>query len=595
MAKNYLYPRVSITTTALSHSSVAPEAQDTTVLFAPIVTKMGPDKEITPVHSISELIDQFGELTYEQNGQMALNIYNWLSSGGTVYVYRLGSEDSENASKTSRGTNGYFVNSDGEKIISAKEGDLIHIEDVQTGLNHSIGYDVSQPGRIKALEDAIKNPFGIIQYSDTGSAKLYSYKVLYYERGGKQYKATHLDIEADITVNAKYSGKFYNNIIVNIASNGKGKLFNVYVYLAEGKKRILLEKFVNQNFATYKKNIANSKYIDLTIELLDGQTDLVFEDQVQSEIILMNGNGPEKDLLSSESGPLYTFWLGENNEKKVIKSHLEYHIDVLMDAGYPIEVKKSMASFVNNESESSVRPDVFCYLDNYELDFANGTSKPSNPKSIEELSGQPDFSVFTASNIAIYAQYGKIYDSIFTNQQLFVAPSYFLSKLVPYNDIYYGMQMPTAGLRRGILEDCIWVNQNPDADEKDTWFRNRINYIEKSAREFAFMSQRTHDGSDESEYTALSFINNQRCLEKMKRDIELLARNYLFELNDSTTLTQMSSVLNKYINNWISNRTLSKGSVTVAKNAYSDEAVDVSIVVRFTGTIEYISVDITVE
>ena len=37
----------------------------------------------------------------------------------------------------------------------------------------------------------------------------------------------------------------------------------------------------------------------------------------------------------------------------------------------------------------------------------------------------------------------------------------------------------------------------------------------------------------------------------------------------------MSNVLNKYITSWVANRTLSSGVVTVSKNPYSDEAVDV--------------------
>ena len=57
----------------------------------------------------------------------------------------------------------------------------------------------------------------------------------------------------------------------------------------------------------------------------------------------------------------------------------------------------------------------------------------------------------------------------------------------------------------------------------------------------------------------------------------------------------MSNVLNKYITNWVANRTLSSGVVTVSKNPYSDEAVDVEVTIKFNGTIEVISVNITIE
>ena len=73
------------------------------------------------------------------------------------------------------------------------------------------------------------------------------------------------------------------------------------------------------------------------------------------------------------------------------------------------------------------------------------------------------------------------------------------------------------------------------------------------------------------------------------------AHKYLFEFNDSASLTQMSTVLNKYITEWISNKTLSKGVITVSKDPYSDERVNVNMTVQFQGTIGIISVDITIE
>jgi hypothetical protein len=81
----------------------------------------------------------------------------------------------------------------------------------------------------------------------------------------------------------------------------------------------------------------------------------------------------------------------------------------------------------------------------------------------------------------------------------------------------------------------------------------------------------------------------------MVHELERLGRDYLFEFNDSLTLTNMSSVLNKYVSTWIANRTLSYGNVVVSRNEFSDEAVDVKLNIKFTGTIEVISIDITIE
>ena len=101
---NYSYPRVTTSVKALSHARVAEVAEDTTILFAPIIADKGPIDEITAIHSVAELIQKFRDLKYEDNGQMALNIYNWLYNGGTLYTYRLDMgerlDDAKNAEET---------------------------------------------------------------------------------------------------------------------------------------------------------------------------------------------------------------------------------------------------------------------------------------------------------------------------------------------------------------------------------------------------------------------------------------------------------------------------------------------------------------
>ena len=92
MAKNYSYPRVTMSTFAKKHSHNVINVPDTTVMFAPLVTEKGPDDRIVKIHTLAEFIETFGSFNeefYNLNGQMALNIYNWLSNGGTLMVKRL--------------------------------------------------------------------------------------------------------------------------------------------------------------------------------------------------------------------------------------------------------------------------------------------------------------------------------------------------------------------------------------------------------------------------------------------------------------------------------------------------------------------------
>lgn len=511
MADIYTYPRVSIKTTAKPHSSVAPAAEDTTVLFVPIATKKGPEGLCqSNIHSLSEFISIYGELDYEVNGQMALNVYNWLRNGGTVCVYRL---------------NLYTKAIGGTK------------EDEEDG----------------------------IQYFE-----------------------------------AKYSGPFYNSLEVTIAARTSDKSSVNVTVLLDGRA---VEQFYGLTEKNFFSALSGSEYITFTKTDYDFKTSLGNE---KSETFKIYSDSVPVATKVSESDAIKEFWSNEltdaetpsgsagntytdNFKNKVLRNPLVPNVDMIMDAGYSADIKKLMLKFLCGDSTSGTkafRPDLIGIFDNYVL----------NGKLTAPTLSSSTTSIFpNATNIAVYEQYFTISDAIFTDQDIYVCPSYFLSKLIPYNDLQYGIQYATAGLRRGVLDDAIAINKNPMPSEKQAWFEDRINYVEKTAREYSFMSQRTHDGSNEEIYTALSFLNNVRVLEKMKKDIRNLGREYLFEFNDSTTLSKMSNVLNKYITNWVANRTLSSGVVTVSKNPYSDEAVDVEITIKFNGTIEVISVNITIE
>ena len=110
------------------------------------------------------------------------------------------------------------------------------------------------------------------------------------------------------------------------------------------------------------------------------------------------------------------------------------------------------------------------------------------------------------------------------------------------------------------------------------------------------MSQLTRDAANNGiQYTALSYVNNSRTTERIARELERMGREYLFEFNDSTTLRNMQETLNAYLIGWVQNRTLSMAECFVRKNAYNDNAVDISMNIKFNGTIEIISIDIVID
>jgi hypothetical protein len=498
MAKNYSYPRVEMNTTTNKHSSVQPAAEDTTTLLAMCIAEKGPVDGLTVVHSLAEFNSIFGTLSYADNGQTALNIYNWLSNGGTAYVKRFPSYE-------------------------------------HSGITSFVGS------------------------TESGAPVLFV---------------------------AKYPGAFYEDLKIRAEASYTGATSPVRYTLTLIKDGIVVEKFYRLPIDKLEDAVAGSEFISLGAGFADTTAGF-------AKLLPVSDNAVNntKDLrtvapAAGETAKTLEDYIVEyitDDESDIfadLENKLLAPVEVVLGAGYDAETDAALLHLLE------IRDDLVIILDNHKL-----TGRLNTPISKDYDSSTPEVNDHTA----IVDQFFTQYDNVFTGRNIYVTQTYYLSALMPYNDNIYGIQHPIAGLRRGVLSSPTTISENLTPARKDELFKARINYVEKTTREYAIMSQRTHDGSSEDSYTALSFLNNVRTLERMKKEIERIARGYLYEFNDSTTLSQLSNVLNKYITEWISNRTLAKGNVTVAKNAYSDEAIDVGLNIKFNGTVEVIHVDIVVD
>ena len=89
MAIFYTHPRVDINKTAITRQRLVESEPDSLRLFAPFKSSFGPTNEISILHDISDFTQTYGEFNFDQQGQTALNIRNWLLQGGTVYGMRV--------------------------------------------------------------------------------------------------------------------------------------------------------------------------------------------------------------------------------------------------------------------------------------------------------------------------------------------------------------------------------------------------------------------------------------------------------------------------------------------------------------------------
>lgn len=550
MAKNYTYPRVDVSTTALTHSSSRPQAEDTLILFAPFLSDRGPTDTIVKIHSLEEFRSVYG-LDSTRMERTLLNISNWLVAGGTVYAFRL----------SNKGTKAWFAEAKIEyKPATDSEGSYF----VPGNGNSTISVDAKYVGNV--------------------------------------------DYGVEITKEANSS---YINVIVRNSSNRALERF-----------KVALDKNIDVSSTGKSIDVSSiSEYLSKITFNFSGVTDKQIKEAQIKKISGKLAYGTDGyalntagtgEALTLEGQALYPalrkFWgitaraEGDTfiTASDLLGNELEYPIEVILDACYPSDIKDAMINFVHtdklDEDNSGIRTDVRCIIDAVKFDSsANKFVDVEGFEESEYKAASMSNRNLSSTEWAAYAQRYTISEETYFDRSMEVGASYFLSQLLPANDLANGIQFPVAGKRRAVLEGVISLSKNPLPDEKEAWFQARLNYAEKDSRGIYFMSQRTHDGSSEDEYTALSFLNNSMTLCRIVHEIKRLGRNYLFEFNDSVTLSNLSSVLNKYITNWIANRALSYGNVIVSRDEYSDERVNVQLNIKFNGSIEVISVDIIIE
>ena len=272
-------------------------------------------------------------------------------------------------------------------------------------------------------------------------------------------------------------------------------------------------------------------------------------------------------------------------DRTKIVDKLKYPIDVFLDAGYSLNTKTAIYNaFCSDEyNPKYLRNDVFVYMDLFD---SNGTSLERDVLSLPET--------LNTRNLALYTQRFNIK---YADKQMWVTPTYFISKLLPRNAVLNnrGVHEPIAGLNRAVLnlnDTIVKVNESLLPERKQELFDSRINYADRTATQIFFANQRTREIAADN--TALQFINNSLTTNRLVKDVEKLCRQYLFEYNDSITIGNLTKQVNKYLETYVEKRALTYAFVEISKNQYSEEQLDVRLNIKYTGTVEVISIDLTI-
>jgi hypothetical protein len=273
-------------------------------------------------------------------------------------------------------------------------------------------------------------------------------------------------------------------------------------------------------------------------------------------------------------------------DRAKIVDKLKYPIDVFLDAGYSLNTKTAIYdAFCSDEyNPKHLRNDVFVYMDLFD---SNGASLERSVLSLPET--------INTKNLALYAQRFNIK---YAGKQMWVTPNYFISKLLPRNAVLNnnGIHEPIAGVNRALLnlnDTILKVNESLLPERKQELFDSRINYANKTPTQIYFANQRTKERAADN--TALQFINNSLLTNRLVKDVERMAREYLFEYNDAVTISTITKDINRYLSTYVEKRALAYAVVEIQKNPYSDEQLDITLNIKFNGTVEVISIEITIQ
>lgn len=572
MIINKVYPHVNVTTTALVRNPGDFVDTGATSLFVPFLAEKGLSDEIQKIYNLTQFISEYGEPDFSYQGRSILNIYNWLNAGGSIYALRLVGSTGNEASGT------LSVTGSDKLIITAKNKgtyynnlSVILKNSIYTNSVNYIDAEIYLSG--KKVQTVYKLSASNFVTVLTGTQWFRSVSF----PSGESFTTLHALVETSnrtISFSGGADGvedldrlvrHFFFRFSSTVSVEGSA--------LAVGSVGAELEITpASVEGLNLEESIKISRIVDEVEEFVIGTVDSIDAGQITLTITSKSSGLTQ---LAVDEWDVEEVSTSSISAQGTIANKLEYPIDMILDAGFQQDTKQAIHDFTSQASTAE-RSDIIVVFDQF--DFS----------STED--GEAGAISSTSFNHAVYTQKVVVNDVI-SGRDIWVTPTYFLASLIPSNDNIYGIQWPTAGLTRGVLTGVKAISKNPSEEEKQDFYKNKLNYIEKDSRGFYFMSQLTN----EAEETALRFINNARVTTRMAREIENLGRDYLFEFNDAATLNNLRNALNRYINNWIQNRTLSFGSVDVAKDPNSDERVNVTMNIRFTGTIEIISVDITIE
>ncbi len=179
-----------------------------------------------------------------------------------------------------------------------------------------------------------------------------------------------------------------------------------------------------------------------------------------------------------------------------------------------------------------------------------------------------------------------MYDS-WTGKDLWVPPTYHVSRIIGYSDRNNEIWYPLAGFNRATIDTIKGMRYNPSLSDRDKFIRQQINPIVRFSDGYALFSQRTTQRLPSS----LQDINVVRLVLYIERALKRFCRGFIFELNLPETWAKISQQVDSFLRDIQDRRGLYGYTVTVGATDYDIRMrrVKVDVILRPVRAIEQIN------
>ena len=586
MAISFLHP--SIQTNIFDNSERFPVATyaDVPTLYQPFFSERGETDYPREYGTLSSFVEEFGYPNFRKYGQPIYNAYNWLENGGRVVAVRLMAQDATYSNIVLNVLT--KANDDNTIDIVLKTYFLDGLNDSDTEFYENLCNEIKVEDEYPEFKSHFLMGFrckGKGVYGNNYAFRITSNSAYRKTYHFASYNLTMMEVDEAGTLK-KSAGPIGCAVCPEAMSNAGNSLF-IDQIIADYFPEVKL--YYNEN--VYDELIddimlaTNNAYDDITtIDFLLGDDHCLVTDDTDNLFSFSgcyfkygsNGStgikatNPETVLIRDDlmlnafNGTMFP----QLYDKKLSE------IDVVLDANFNTEIKEMMNDFV------SQRGDCVAILD---------TGIHSNASDV--VTWKQMYMGIDNYLTSYFSQHLTLFDT-HCGRDITVPSTYFLAKMIPTNDGSNGIQTTFVGPRRGVITGFKSLSWNPNDQEKELLYENRINYIEESYGDVKFMGQQT----SQSKVTALSDINHVRTMLKIIRSVERLMEKYLFEPATDSTISSINGSLSSILSEWVSNGacTTCTGTCTQTIIERENKTAHVVLNIVFVDVLEKIIIDVNI-